>query len=71
MVKCLFNFQNTYLQQVPKFMKRYYEIDLKHFVTSSSVKPSPENLLLSCNPPKSNLYMSNKIPLIRQLQVTY
>lgn len=43
MVKCHFNFQNTYLQQVPKFMKRYYEIDLKHFVTSSSVKPSPEN----------------------------
>lgn len=31
MVKCLFNFQNTFLQQVPKFMKRYHEIDLKHF----------------------------------------
>lgn len=30
MVKCLFNFQNTFLQ-VPKFMKKYYEIDLKHF----------------------------------------
>lgn len=41
------------------------------FVTSSFVKPNPEILLLSCNPPISFPYLPNKFLLIRRLQVTY
>lgn len=48
-----------------------FQCALNMFVKSSFVKPSPEILLLSCNPPINFPYLPNKFLLIRRIQVTY